>query len=84
MHVVIIDQAGFHMKEEDDRIPSNIRVLPLPPYCRALNPAGWFGRVVKAPTVNRIYESLERLENHLIAVARSWSAPEQVASLIHK
>lgn len=84
MHVVIMDQAGFHMKEEDQRIPSNIRVLPLPPYCPELNPAEWFGRVVKAPTVNRIYESLERLENHLIAVARGWSTPEQVATLIHK
>jgi hypothetical protein len=64
MHVVIMDQAGFHMKEEDQRIPINIRVSP--PYCPEINrpeinPAEWFGRVVKAPTVNRIYESLERL-----------------------
>jgi transposase len=84
MHVVIMDQAGFHMKEEDQRISSDIRVLQLPPYCPELNPAEWFGRVVKAPTVARIYESLELLENHLIAVARVWSAPEQVATLIHK
>jgi transposase len=59
-------------------------VLPLPPYCPELNPAEWFGRVVKAPTVNRIYGSLEKLEDHLIAVARVWSALEQVATLIHK
>ena len=72
MHVVIMDQAGFHMKEEDQRIPSNIRVLPLPPYYPELNPAEWFGQVIKAP-VNWICESLERLENHLIAVARRWS-----------
>jgi transposase len=77
VHVVIMDQAGFHMKEEDQRIPSNIRVLPLPQYCPELNPAEWFGRVVKAPIVNRIYESLERLENHLIAVAIRWSPPSK-------
>jgi transposase len=84
LHVVVMDQAGFHMKQEDGRVPANIRVLPLPPYCPELNPAEWFGRVVKAPTVNRIYGSLEKLENHLIAVARSWSAPSKVASLVHQ
>ncbi len=84
LHVIVMDQAGFHMKQEDGRIPANIRVLPLPPYCPELNPAEWFGRVVKAPTVNRIYGSLEKLENHLIAVARSWSEPSKVASLVHQ
>ena len=38
--------------------------------------AEWLARVIKAPTVNRIYESLKRLENDLIAVARRWSAPD--------
>ena len=84
LHVIVMDQAGFHMKQEDGRVPANIRVLPLPPYCPELNPAEWFGRVVKAPTVNRIYGSLEKLENHLIAVARSWSEPSKVASLVHQ
>ena len=84
IHVVIMDQAGFHMKKGDERMPSNVEILPLPPYCPELNPAEWFGRVVKAPTANRIYESLEQLEDHLIAVAKRWSAPDKVASLIHK
>ena len=30
LHVVVMDQAGFHMKQEDVRILANIRVLPLP------------------------------------------------------
>ena len=84
IHVVIMDQAGFLMKSGDERMPSNVEILPLPPYCPELNPAEWFGRVVKAPTANRIYESLEQLEDHLIAVAKRWSAPDKVASLIHK
>ena len=84
LHVIVMDQAGFHMKQEDGRVPANIRVLPLPPYCPELNPAEWFGRVVKAPTVNRIYGSLEKLEDHLIAVARGWSEPSKVASLVHQ
>jgi transposase len=84
LHVVVMDQAGFHMKQEDRRVPSNICVLPLPPYCPELNPAESFGRVVKAPTVNRIYGSLEKLENDLIALARGWSNPSKVASLVHQ
>ena len=65
-----MDQAGFHMKPEDGRVPANIRVLPLPPYRPELNPAEWFGRLVKAPTVNRIYQSLKQLQDHIIAGAR--------------
>jgi transposase len=84
LHVVVMDQAGFHMQAEDARVPTNIRLLPLPPYCPELNPAEWFGRVVKAPTVNRIYQTLEKLENHIIAVARRWSDPAKVATLIHE
>ena len=49
-----------------------------------LNPAEWFGRVVKAPTVNRIYQNLKSLENHIIAVERRWSDPAKVATLIHE
>ena len=30
LHVVVMDQAVFHMKQEDLRILANIRVLPLP------------------------------------------------------
>jgi hypothetical protein len=41
-------------------------------------------QVVKAPTVNRIYGSLEKLEDHLIAVARGWSEPSKVAALVHQ
>ena len=84
LHVIVMDQAGFHKKQEDGRVPANIRVLPLPPYCPELNPAEWFGRVVKAPTVNRIYQSLKHLEDHIIAVARRWSDPAKVATLIHE
>ena len=84
LHVVVMDQAGFHMKHEDGRVPPNIRVLPLPPYCPELNPAEWFGRVVKAPMTNRIYQTLEKLEDHLIAIARRWSEPSKVESLIQE
>jgi hypothetical protein len=42
-----------------------------------------FGRLLKAPTANRLYDNLRQLEDHLIAVAREWTDPEKVRSLIH-
>ena len=83
-HVVIMDQAGFHLQAEDPRVPENMRLLSLPAYCPELNPAEWFGRVVKAPTINRLYRDLRALEDHLISVARDWCRPEKVRGLVHQ
>jgi transposase len=84
MHVVIADQAGFHLKAGDERIPNNVKLLPLPPYSPELNPVERFGGLIKAAVSNRLYPSLEKLEAHITAVARHWGAPEKVAGLIHK
>jgi transposase len=83
LHVVIADQAGFHLRTGDVRIPANVRLLPLPAYCPELNPVEGFGRLLKAPTANRLYRNLRRLENHLIAIAKEWTTPEKIHSLIH-
>lgn len=44
-HVIIQDQAGFHLREGDARLPANVRVLSLPPYSpsstRWKNSATW-------------------------------------------
>ncbi len=83
LHVVIADQAGFHLPIADPRIPGNLRLLPLPPYSPELNPVERFGGLLKARVANRIYPSLRRLEDHLAAAAREWSQPAAVAGLIH-
>jgi transposase len=83
LHVVIADQAGFHLPVGDARIPANLRLLPLPPYCPELNPVERFGGLLKAVVSNRLYLNLRKLEDHLIAAARPWSTPAAVASLIH-
>lgn len=83
LHVVIQDQAGFHLGKQDTRLPDNVRLLPLPPYCPELNPVEGFGRLLKAPTANRLYRSLRELEDHLIVIARDWTQPDKVRSLIH-
>lgn len=83
LHVVIADQAGFHLPAGDTRIPANLRLVPLPPYCPELNPVERFGGLLKAAVANRLYLNLRKLEDHLIAAARPWSTPSAVASLIH-
>ena len=82
LHVVIADQAGFHLPGNDARLPRNLRLLPLPPSSPELNPVERFGGLLKAAVSNRLYPSLRQLEDHL-AAARPWSTPAAVASLIH-
>lgn len=83
LHVVIQDQAGFHLPPGDARVPSNLRLLPLPPYSPELNPVERFGGLLKARVANRLYPSLRKLEDHLFAASREWTQPAKVAGLIH-
>jgi transposase len=84
LHIVIADQAGFHLRGNDQRIPPNMRMLPLPPYSPELNPVERFGGLIKAAVSNRLYPTLEKLEAHIESVARDWGKPEKVAGLIHE
>ncbi|MDD3180059.1 MAG: transposase [Opitutaceae bacterium] len=84
LHVVIQDQAGFHLPGNDSRLPKNLRLLPLPPYSPELNPVERFGGLLKARVNNRLYPSLRQLENHLFAASREWTQPAKVAGLIHR
>lgn len=81
--MIIADQAGFHLPTDDPRLPVNLRLLPLPPYCPELNPVERYGGLIKAAVANRLYPNLRRLEDHLIAATRPWSTPSAVADLIH-
>ena len=83
LHIVIQDQAGFHLPIGDVRLPENLRLLPLPPYSPELNPVERFGGLLKAAVANRLYPNLRKIENHLIAAAKPWTTPEKVAGLIH-
>jgi DDE superfamily endonuclease len=82
LHIVIEDQAGFHLPIHDPRLPANLRLLPLPPYCPELNPVERLGGLIKAQVCNRLYPTLDRLERHIEAVAKRCLRPANVASLI--
>ena len=83
LHIVIQDQAGFHLPPGDARIPRNLRLLPLPAYCPELNPVERFGGLLKAQVSNRLYPTLRKLEDHLAAAATLWTTPAKVSGLIH-
>jgi hypothetical protein len=52
-------------------------------YCPELNPVERFGGLLKAQVRNRLYPNLRKLEDHLAAAAKRWTAPDKVAGLIH-
>jgi transposase len=83
-HVVIQDQAGFHPRAGDAKLPERIHLLPLPPYSPELNPIEGLWDQVQDVTCNRRHESLDALEETLTAALRPfWETPAKVLSLIH-
>ena len=83
LHVVIADQAGFHLKAGDGRLPPNVRLLPLPPYSPELNPVERIGDLIKDATANRVFPSLRALEDVIETELRPlWTDPQRVRSLV--
>jgi hypothetical protein len=83
LHVVIADQAGFHLKAGDPRLPENVRLLPLPPYSPELNPVEHVGSLIRAATANRTFASLQAIESAIEDQLRPlWTQPERVRHLV--
>ena len=61
IHVVLQDGAGFHLSEDDPRVPSNVRLITLPAYCPELNPIEKLWDHLKDFVCNTIYPSIEAL-----------------------
>ncbi|MEI6340179.1 MAG: transposase, partial [Verrucomicrobiota bacterium] len=51
-HVVIADQAGFHLRPGDPRLPEGVHVISLPPYSPELNPCEHMRKVLKPVRFN--------------------------------
>jgi putative transposase len=83
VHVIIQDRAGFHLPAADARVPANVRLLPLPPYSPELNPVEKLGDLVKDQICNRLYPTLRKIEDRILAALHPWRTdPARVASLI--
>lgn len=83
IHVVIGDGAGFHHKNGDARLPGNIKIISLPPYCPELNPTEKLWDIVKDGICNQLWKDLESLEEAITEKIRPyWEDAAKVIQLI--
>lgn len=71
--LIIMDGAGWH-KSKDLKIPPNIRIELLPPYCPELNPVERLWKYIKDNTIkNKVFETLEDLEIEICSFVKNLS-----------
>lgn len=61
-HIVIWDQAGFHLKPEIHALPDRVHLVALPPYSPELNPVEAIGDVIKDRIGNVLWDRFADLE----------------------
>jgi transposase len=81
IHVLVRDQAGFHLRDGDARLPARVRIIDLPPYSPELNPCEWLWDVVKDELCNRIHANIAALRRALRPVLRRYW--EDTSSVLH-
>lgn len=65
--VMVLDGAGWH-RSNALRVPANLHLLPLPPYAPELNPVEHLWDELREKHFhNRVFDSLDALEDHLVA-----------------
>lgn len=68
--LMVLDGAGWH-NSKSLKIPGNMRLLSLPPYAPELNPVEHLWDDLREKSFhNRVFDSLEALEDHLVASLR--------------
>lgn len=83
IHVVIRDQAGFHLRDGDPRLPARVRIIDLPPYSPELNPCEQLWDIIKDEIANRVFATIEDLRRATLpALQRYWRDPASVLRLI--
>ena len=82
-HVVIQDQAGFHLDPALHEMPAQVHVIPLPPYSPELNPVETIGDVIKDRIANTLWASLEAMEEAMGEELRPiYESAQRVRSLV--
>ena len=68
--ILVLDGAGWH-HSHTLKLPPNLRLLMLPPYSPELNPVeNLWDELREKSCYNRVFDSLDPLENHLKAALR--------------
>ena len=83
IHVLVRDQAGFHLRDGDRRLPKRVRIVDLPAYSPELNPCEQMWDVVKDDTCNRVFATVGALREAMRAtLQRYWEDTQAVLRLI--
>jgi transposase len=83
IHIVIRDQAGFHLRDGDSRLPPRVRIIDLPPYSPELNPCEQLWDIVKDDIGNRVFQTIEELRDATLpTLKRYWDDAAAVLRLI--
>jgi len=82
-HVVIADQAGFHLNPRLHDLPLGIHIIPLPPYSPELNPVEVVGDLIKDRIGNLLWGALEPLEAAIVEELQPiYDSAERVRRLV--
>lgn len=84
-HVVIADQAGFHLRPGDKRVPEGVHIIALPPYSPELNPCEQLWDVIKDSegVANGLFSTIGKLRKAIEpALHRFWDDAAAVLSLV--
>jgi transposase len=69
--VMVLDGAGWH-RNQSIRLAPNLRLLTLPPYSPELNPVEHLWDDLREKSFhNRVFETLDALEDHLVSALRT-------------
>ena len=74
VHVIVQDGAGFHLRDGDERLPSNVRIITLPAYSPELNPVEKLWDQIKDAICNQAFASIAALQETLTGWLRDFWA----------
>ncbi len=75
-----MNNASFH-KSKQLKIPKNIKIEYIPPYSPELNPQERRFEDIKKSLKNKLFKTLEDLENKVEEILLSYT-PDQIKSLV--
>ena len=81
---MVLDGAGWH-KNQAIPLPGNIKLLFLPPYSPELNPVEHLWDDLREKSFhNRVFDSIDALENHLEQELAAFEEnPQRAKSITH-